>query len=1054
MLIADSVETTENYAKRAKELGHSILSSCEHGWQGRYVETYEVAKKYGLKFLFSTEAYWVKDRFDKDGTNCHIFLAAKNENGRRCLNDVLAEANITGRYIRPRLDIPLLLSLPPKDVWVTTACLAFWKYDDAEDIIQTLHDHFKENLYLEVQYHNTQQQRDLNRKILKISNRLNIPIIMGCDSHYINQLDAQSRTDFLESKEMRYGDEEGWYLDYPDGDEAYKRFATQCVLSHNEIMNAIENTNIFLEVEEYKCRIFDKTIKMPSLYKDLSQEERNQKFTDLVMEKLQEEKAEIPPELWDKYVSETQAEIRSITETNTSDYFLGNYVAIQEAKKNGGVITLSGRGSAVSHYSNKLLGFTDVDRIAAPVKMYPERFMSVVRILETGSIPDIDFNLANPLVFAEAFKTVWGSEHVFPLLAYGTMGVKSAFKMYAKSQKIDFSIANAISDQLTRFEKAYKAASEDEKDLIAVEDYVDEQYWQLYAQSETYQKIINSWSIHPCAYLIYDGDIRREIGLIKVKENLCCLMDGHWAEDYKFLKNDLLKVSVVELIDKVFKRIGKESMSITQLVAECPPESPVWSIYDKGCTLGVNQLEKPGTAKRAQKYKPRNISELCAFIAAIRPGFKSMYKTFESRQDFLYNVGSFDRLIQTKEMPYSFVLYQEQLMAALNFSGIDMGECYSIIKSIAKKRAEQVFKHKSQFSGGFEKVVMCNDHLTEEQADDVSQKIWQIIEDSAQYSFNASHAYCMAVDSLFCAYLKHYHPLEFYETLLSLWEAKGNKDKMNEIQMEAEEFFKIKFPPFRYEQDHRSIVMDAPKKAINMGLSSIKGFGSRIGEVVYESSLLHLSTFMQVLTDLNSRGFKDATIEPLIKIDFFASYGNIPTLLKINEAFNTTNRGEAKTTTIEKFCKNLPEELLQDVCNNINKKGVALKTYTIIDMPELLKKCENYIKSLELKDLNFNEKIHLQQDILGHINLVTNKKEDIKTLLIDSVVELKNQQDGSVWSYAVRGKSLGTGQNARFTVKTDVYDRKPIKVGDIIKVISVWENKSGYFYLIEYQKLK
>lgn len=1053
MLIADSVETTENYAKRAKELGHSILSSCEHGWQGRYIETYEVAKKYDLKFLFSTEAYWVKDRFDKDKTNCHIFLAAKNENGRQCLNDVLAEANITGKYVRPRLDIALLLSLPPEDVWVTTACVAFWKYEDAEEIVQTLHDHFQDNLFLEVQYHNTQKQRDLNRKVLKLSSKLGISIIMGCDSHFIFPIDEQSRTDYLESKEMRYGDEEGWYLDYPDGDEAYKRFATQCVLSHDEIMSAINNTNVFLDVEEYQCRIFDQIIKMPSLYKDLSQEARNQMFSDLVMGKLQEVKNEIPPDQWDKYVSEVQAEVFSITETNTSDYFLGNYEGIKEAKKNGGVITLSGRGSAVSHYSNKLLGFTDVDRIAAPVKMYPERFMSVIRILETGSIPDIDFNLANPLVFAEAFTTVWGAEHVFPLLAYGTLGVKSAFKMYAKSQQIDFSIANAISDQLTRYEKAHKAASEDEKDQIDVRDYVDRKFWQIYDQSETYQNIITSWSIHPCAYLIYDGDIRREIGLIKIKDHLCCLMDGHWAEDYKFLKNDLLKVSVVELIDSVFKRIGKQPLSITQLLEECPPDSPVWQIYDKGCTLGVNQLERVGTAKRAQGYKPRNISELCAFIAAIRPGFKSMCKIFESRKPFSYGVKSLDDLIQTPEMPYSFIMYQEQLMAVLNFAGIDMGECYSIIKSIAKKRAEQVFAYKDQFSRGFEDVIMKNDHLTKAEAEEVSQKIWQIIEDSAQYSFNASHAYCMAVDSLFGAYLKHHYPLAFYEVLLSLWEAKSDKDKMNEVQMEAEEFFKIKFSPFRYEQDHRSIVMDSAKKAINMGLSSIKGFGSRIGETAYESSQLHLLTFMDVIQDLDSRGFKDATMVPLIEIDFFASYGNIPTLLKINEAFNTMNRGVAKTTNLEKFCKSLPADLLQDVSSNINNKGKELKTYTIIDMKVLLCKCEDYIKSLQLPDYDFTQKIHCQQDIMGHINLVTNKKDDIKTLLIDSVIELKNQQDGSVWSYAVRGKSLGTGQNARFTVKTDVYDRNPIKVRDIIKVKSTWENKAGYFYLIEYQKL-
>ena len=104
--ISDSAVTPEAYALRAKELGHTIVSSCEHGWQGNYFETIEIAKKYGLKPLIGAEVYWVKDRFEKDRSNCHMFIGAKNERGRQALNDVLSEANLTGFYGQPRLDIP------------------------------------------------------------------------------------------------------------------------------------------------------------------------------------------------------------------------------------------------------------------------------------------------------------------------------------------------------------------------------------------------------------------------------------------------------------------------------------------------------------------------------------------------------------------------------------------------------------------------------------------------------------------------------------------------------------------------------------------------------------------------------------------------------------------------------------------------------------------------------------------------------------------------------------------------------------------------------------
>ena len=37
--IADSAAVNEDYAKRAVELGHKVISSVEHGWQGYYFET-------------------------------------------------------------------------------------------------------------------------------------------------------------------------------------------------------------------------------------------------------------------------------------------------------------------------------------------------------------------------------------------------------------------------------------------------------------------------------------------------------------------------------------------------------------------------------------------------------------------------------------------------------------------------------------------------------------------------------------------------------------------------------------------------------------------------------------------------------------------------------------------------------------------------------------------------------------------------------------------------------------------------------------------------------
>lgn len=343
-----------------------------------------------------------------------------------------------------------------------------------------------------------------------------------------------------------------------------------------------------------------------------------------------------------------------------------------------------------------------------------------------------------------AQKQVLGDDHAYPMIAYGTAKASAAWKLYAKSQGVPFELANEVSEQIKRYETALKHADEDEKEDIDVHKYIDKQYWEVFDKSNDFRGLISSWSIAPCSYLLYQGSIREEIGLVRIKDNLCCLMDGHWAEEYHFLKNDLLTVKVVDLMYKVFDRIGMEPPSVTELLEMCPPNDPAWDVYAKGATIGINQVEKTGTTARVAKYHPTNISELCAFVAAIRPGFASMYKTFESRQPFKYGVKSFDELIQTEEMPNSFVLYQEMEMAALHYAGIPMSECYTAIKNIAKKRVEKVLAYKGTFISGFANAIMRDEGKPEDAAKELAGELWTIIEDSSRYSFNA----CVSGDTI------------------------------------------------------------------------------------------------------------------------------------------------------------------------------------------------------------------------------------------------------------------------------------------------------------------
>ena len=513
----------------------------------------------------------------------------------------------------------------------------------------------------------------------------------------------------------------------------------------------------------------------------------------------------------------------------------------------------------------------------------------------------------------------------------------------------------------------------------------------------------------------------------------------------------------MDLIDKIYKRIGIKRHSIRELLEMCPLESPVWDVYKKGCTLGINQCEQPGTRQRVMKYAPRNISELCAFVAAIRPGFKSMYKIFEGRKPFSYEIESLDNLIQTDEMPNSFILYQEIGMAVLNYAGIPMSECYEIIKNIAKKRVEKVLKYREQFMHGFAQVLVEKEGQQEDFAKETADKVWRILEDSSRYLFNASHSYSVALDSLYGAYLKTTYPLEFYETFLRVLEAKGDKERMAEAKEEAESYFGIKFPPYKFGQDNRAAVANHASNEITNTIKAIKGYGDSVGEALYacgkEFKDKPDSTFIDVLTWLDSNGIKESKYAPLIRIGYFDCYGNIPTLLEIASMFELFNHGESKSFRKDK--ENPYAFLMPEYATDKNAQGKELKTWTIQDCFGLIRACEQHIYNKHIPDISYKDKASYQLDILGYVALTTGKKEDRRKLYVTDLVPLKSKNSPTPWAHALFGRSVGTGKLSRWTVRERLYRLMPVKKGQIIYADSVHEDKkSGYWYLDSYNILE
>lgn len=1001
----DCAESIENYAEQIKKFKTKCLFSGEHGSQGNQFHVYTVAEKNQLKYRHSAEAYWVKDRHESDRSNCHICLISKNPQGRKDLNFVLSIANEDGYYYKPRLDLELLLSIPKDNVIITTACLAGWKYEDAEECWLKIANHFGNNFFVELQYHDTELQKEINKRALNFAKKHNLQIICGLDSHYVKEENSVKRDQILKYKNVTYEDEYGWYLDYPDTKEVIRRFEQQGVLSEDEILLSVMNTNVF--VNECEDIIFDRHFKIPSLYKDKTYEEKVKIYKQELNKAYKKEKLKTKEK-----ADGIRWEAAQVIESNTVDYFLTSKGIIDKAIKDyEGILTTTSRGSAASFVTNKLLGLTTVDRFNAEIPIYPERFLTKERVL-AGQMPDIDLNIAEQEPFVKASKDLLGEYSCYPLMALGKLKEKAAWQLYAGANDVTPEDANTISKYLDEYNKKMKHADEEDKHLIRVEDFIPEEYLDLYKQSLEYQGITINLLSHPCGHLIFDGDIRKEIGLITAvsestgKRTLCAAVEGKYLDDFGYVKEDFLIVDSVFLTHKFFNSVGQAVPSFEELKEMIKNDDATWEIYEKGITCCVNQCEKESTTNKVKKYKNKDIAETSSFIAGIRPGFSSLINIFLNREPYSTGETKIDELLSDSA---HFMIYQESIMKVLSFLGLPMSETYGVIKSISKKKLKGKMKDDllAELKESWLKIFGNLDNFN---------NVWKVIEDSASYAFNAPHAYSMAGDSLYQAWFKAHHTAKFYEVAITHYQEKGKKDKIDALVKEAMKFYGYKLGDYEFGTDNRKVNINEETKIIYPNLSSVKGFGEGVVETLYQFGQNDYESFIDVLKVLESNSINKTIIDKLIKVNYFKKFGDVNTLLEIARYYHLLygSKQMSKTKIVE---NGLSVGFVAKYGNETAKQVNKLNSEALLN---------DLIKIIPYRELTVKEILDNQKDVLDILTYIDPKAN--KRLYYVSELEVKasivNIKLYEVYSGIIRELKMWRSQ----------FDRKPFSEKDMLSV--------------------
>lgn len=253
-------------------------------------------------------------------------------------------------------------------------------------------------------------------------------------------------------------------------------------------------------------------------------------------------------------------------------------------------------------------------------------------------------------------------------------------------------------------------------------------------------------------------------------------------------------------------------------------DEQTWDLISNGYTKGCFQIDSNLGKSWCRKIKPRNIEELAAVTALIRPGTlksrlagKSMTQHYTDRKNGVDPVPEYNPVVdKILEDTYGVITYQEQtIKLSVEIAGFNPQEADTLRKAIGKKIPEEMSKLKSRFIDGAKELAIVDE--------DQAKELFDWIEKSQRYSFNKSHAISYAFGAYWCAYYKTHYPVLFFTTWLNYAKLKPKKyDEIREL-IEDAKFIELQIhgPDLR----RLNVNFETDGTQVWYGLSDIKGIG-------------------------------------------------------------------------------------------------------------------------------------------------------------------------------------------------------------------------------------
>jgi DNA polymerase-3 subunit alpha len=833
----DGVATPEEYVNRAVELGMQAIAITDHGTLSGHRELHRIAKANGIKPILGVEGYMTTSMADKrakadrldplDQNYHHIVLLAKNQQGLENLNKINEIAWTDGFFSKPRFDFETLAKYK-EGIIVTSACLSGWiakavelgELATAKKHIQWFKKEFGDDYYIEVMPHNPPE---VNKGIIELADAAKVKIVVTPDCHHsdtsqkeVQELMLLLNTHSKLQKGVTYDKSKKHdsfmdRLDYLYGADrmmSFNKFDIH-LLSYDEMKDAmlkqgIDREDMFVSTNEIADKVEGYDIRehldlLPVQYKKPMDE-----LKKLALEGLKERKLDKNEE----YLTRLDEELEIIGEKNFGPYFLVVRNMLNWAKSEG-IMVGPGRGSAAGSLLCYALGITDIDPIKHGLLFF--RFINPDR----NDFPDIDSDIQDTRRDEVKDYLVRQYRHVASIATF----------LQFKDKGVVRDVARCLNIPLPDVNKVLKVVDTWDDFCTSKNTYwFREKYPEVERYGDQLRGRIRGTGIHAAGVVTSKDPIFRyaplETRSVTGQDERIPVVavDMGEAENIGLIKIDALGLKTLSVLKDCIDIIKEREGTKIDLLKIDMDDANVYSMLSDGYTKGVFQCEAAPYTNLLVKMRVKNLAELAASNALVRPGaMNTIGKSYIARKHGRENIDYKHQVMKSfTEETYGCILYQEQVMqACVQLGGMSMSEADKVRKIIGKKKDAKEFDvFKDQFVKGASQYLSPNDALD----------LWHDFEAHAGYSFNKSHAVAYSTLSYWTAWLKYHYPLEF---MFALLKNEKDKDGRTEYLIEAKRMgIPIKLPHL----NDSDIDFKIEGKGIRFGLTGIKYISDKIAE--------------------------------------------------------------------------------------------------------------------------------------------------------------------------------------------------------------------------------